>query len=415
MIDNDENIREYGSGSEEEPGAGSQEPAECSPSSPSLRKSAPKGRILNAARSSALPARFVLVVDSNNVPLMPTKRSRALSWIRTKKATPFYVRGIFCARLNQEPSARNYQDIACAIDPGSKKEGYTLKSKAHTYLNIQADAVTWVKDAVTTRREMRRGRRFRKTPYRKCRFNRSRKPGWLPPSTKARWAWKLRVVTTFKRVIPISIFVIEDIAAETKEGKRKDGTPINRRWNQAFSPLQIGKHWFYQKLRLLGKLETRKGYETKALRDKLGLYKSKKKLEESWNAHCVDSWVLAWDVVGGDPTPDNVDVVYIAPLRLHRRQLHAMQPAKGGKRRPYGGTRSMGLKRGSLVRHKDLGLVYVGGVNAKGGMTFYDIQTGKLFKRKYIVGDCKVLTWNTWMTWANSSPGTRPGVPLAAS
>jgi hypothetical protein len=44
------------------------------------------------------------------------------------------------------------QPVAAEIDPGSKKEGFTAKSEAHTYLNIQADAVARVKEAVETRR-----------------------------------------------------------------------------------------------------------------------------------------------------------------------------------------------------------------------------------------------------------------------
>jgi len=128
---------------------------------------------------------FVPVVDCNQKPLMPTTPSRARRWIKMGKATPFWKRGVFCVRLNVEPSARNTQPIAVGIDPGSKKEALTVKSEAHTYLNIQADAVTWVKDAVTVRGQMRRARRFRKTPCRHNRANRAR--GALPPSTKARW------------------------------------------------------------------------------------------------------------------------------------------------------------------------------------------------------------------------------------
>ena len=65
----------------------------------------------------------VPVVDSNQTPLMPTTPARANRWIKSGKATPFWKKGIFCVRLNIEPSARNYQPVACGIDPGSRMEG----------------------------------------------------------------------------------------------------------------------------------------------------------------------------------------------------------------------------------------------------------------------------------------------------
>src|ERR1700676_2507046 len=116
---------------------------------------------------------FVPVVDINNKPLMPTICSRAKSWMKFGKATGFLKRGLFCVRLNQEPSAREFQEIALGIDPGSKREGFTVKSESHTFVNIQIHAISWVKANVETRRMLRRGRRYRNTPYRKCRWNRS--------------------------------------------------------------------------------------------------------------------------------------------------------------------------------------------------------------------------------------------------
>jgi len=71
----------------------------------------------------------------------------------------FLEGGIFCIRLNREPRVREVQPIAVGIDPGSKKEGYSVRSEAHTYLNIQADARAGVKDSVKQRRRMRRARR----------------------------------------------------------------------------------------------------------------------------------------------------------------------------------------------------------------------------------------------------------------
>jgi hypothetical protein len=78
---------------------------------------------------------YVPVVDKNQKPLMPTTANRAATWIKSKKATPFWKRGVFCVRLNVEPSDRKVQDVVVGIDPGSKKEGFTVKSKAHTFLN----------------------------------------------------------------------------------------------------------------------------------------------------------------------------------------------------------------------------------------------------------------------------------------
>src|SRR5260370_14753301 len=104
-----------------------------------------------------LPPMSVPVVDHHQHPLMPTTPARARRWIQSGKVTPFWKQGVFCVRLNVEPSAREMQPIAVGIDPGSKKEGYSVVAAAHTYLNLQADAVDWVKDAAKQRRQMRRG------------------------------------------------------------------------------------------------------------------------------------------------------------------------------------------------------------------------------------------------------------------
>ena len=109
---------------------------------------------------------FVPVVDENQRPLMPTKPSRVRRWIKSRKATPFWKNGIFCVRLNVDPSDTEFQEIAVGVDPGSKKEGFTVKSESHTYLNIQADAHSKVGKKVEKRRESRRSRRSRKCPNR---------------------------------------------------------------------------------------------------------------------------------------------------------------------------------------------------------------------------------------------------------
>jgi len=307
--------------------------------------------------------------------------------ILTRKATPFWKHGMFCVRLNVEPSGRATQDIVVGIDPGSKKEGLTVKSAAHTLLNIQADAVTWVKDAVEGRRNARKARRGRNTPCRQPRFNRAR--GGLPPSTKARWQWKLRMCAWLAKMYPVTGFVVEDIAAMTKKGKRK--------WNVRFSPLEVGKAWFYEQLRLLGTVDLKQGWETKGLRDAVGLKKTKRKMADVFAAHCVDSWVLANWKVGGHTLPEYTRMLRVVPLQFHRRQLHYFQPAKGGKRKPYGGTRSLGFKRGSLVRHPKWGLCYVGGT-MKDRITMHELLSGKRLTQLAKPAETHFLTYNTWRT-----------------
>ncbi len=234
---------------------------------------------------------------------------------------------------------------------------------------------------------MRRTRRGRKTPCRKPRFNRAK--GGLSPSTKARWQWKLRICNWLSRMFPITAFVVEDIAAVTKKGKR--------RWNKSFSPLEVGKKWFYTELEKLGNVYTLKGYETKELRDGYGLKKSSRKLAEIFDAHCVDSWVLANWHVGNHILPDNKEMLFVVPLQFHRRQLHVLQPAKGGARRLYGGTRSEGFKRGSYIKHPKHGVCYVGGAS-KGRVSLHSILSGKRLCQNAKPQDCKFLTYASFRT-----------------
>jgi len=316
---------------------------------------------------------------------MPCHPARARELIHKGQAVRRFNRGLFYLRLLDREGGET-QEIAVGIDPGSKKEGLTVKSEAHTFLNIQADAVTWVDKHVEQRRMMRHSRRGRKTPHRANRKNRAR--GGIPPSTKARWQWKLRLVRWLGKVYPISRFVVEDIKAQTRG---------QRRWDHSFSPLEVGKHWFYAESGKLAPVETKQGWETKELRDAQGLKKSSSKMSDRFDAHCVDSWVLANWWVGGHVEPDNKRMLLVTPLRFHRRQLHAMQPAKGGARRPYGSTRSLGFKRGSWVKHPKYGLCYVGGTSGN-RISLHSLETGKRLCRNAKPDECKFVTFASWRT-----------------
>jgi hypothetical protein len=98
------------------------------------------------------------------------------------------------------------------------------------------------------------------------------------------------------------------------------------------------------------RLHLRAGWQTKILRERYELKKVKAKDKQVFESHAIDAWVLAASVMGA-AQPACKQLHCTSTIRLNRRQLHMLQFAKGGVRRPQGGTRSLGVKRGALVRH----------------------------------------------------------------
>jgi len=323
----------------------------------------------------------------NGQALMPTTPQRARLLIASRQATPFIHKGVFCIRLNRAPSDNKIQPITIGVDPGSKKEGLSITTKKKTVLNIQLDAVTWVKDALESRRNARRARRQRNTPCRKNKYLNCSDKEWLPPSTKARWQVKLNLIKSMKQIFPISTAVIEDIKAVTKPDKKK--------WNVSFSPLEVGKKWFYSQLESLGlNVILLQGFETSSLRKQHGFSKNSNKLSNVWDAHCVDSWVLASSQMKSLPSIDK-SMLLIKPMQFHRRQLHVFQPAKGGIRRSYGSTRSIGFRRGSIVSHPKYGVCTIGGTS-KNKISLHSLTTGKRLTQSASHSDITFKSFNNY-------------------
>ncbi|MCG9133414.1 RRXRR domain-containing protein [Candidatus Poribacteria bacterium] len=312
---------------------------------------------------------FVPVKTKDGQQLMPMRAARARKLINRGEATPYWNNGIYCIRLNKEPSDRDTQEIAVGVDPGSKKEGFSVKSERHTYLNVQADAHSKVGKKAEKRRELCRGRRSRKCPNRKQRTNRMANKARIPAGTRARWDWKLRILDWLRQMFPITHVCVEDIKARTIAQAKK--------WNTSFSPLEVGKQWFYTEIEKRWHLLTLQGWQTKEIRDRFSLKKSSKKLAETFEAHCVDAWCLAYHVVGGDGGVDTTDIFCISPIPIRRRELHRQNPQKGGKRPRYGGTTWNGLVKNTLVRHIKYGLTRISGFG-KQGIALYALEGQRL-------------------------------------
>lgn len=325
---------------------------------------------------------MVGVLDKNKNPLMPCSEKRARKLMERGKAKGYYKKGIFCIILQREPKNRYKQVVCIGIDPGSKFNGYSVKTESATVINLQVESVKTVKKKIEERSILRRSRRGRKTPYRKCRFN--RKVGnRIPPSTRARWLQHLNIIEWMNKIFPITNVSIEDIKAETKKGKRS--------WNKHFSPLEVGKNWFYSCVQEQFELHTFRGYDTFNMRNSYGFHKNVDKSKKDFYTHCMDAWCLANEVIGSQTKIDNERVLYLKPLMYHRRKIHEILPKKKGFRRTYGGTISDGLKRGVLVIHSKYGLSIVGGASKK-GISLHNVNTNKRLCQNAKKKDLKILT-----------------------
>ncbi len=133
----------------------------------------------------------VFVFDANKTPLMPCSPARAGRLLKAKRAAvyrmqPFTI--ILKYRVEPHP-----QPVEFKVDPGSKTTGLALVG----ILPTQGRVVLWaanlahrgqtIRERLSSRRVLRRGRRYRKIRYRTPRFlNRTRPAGWLAPSLRSR-------------------------------------------------------------------------------------------------------------------------------------------------------------------------------------------------------------------------------------
>ena len=321
---------------------------------------------------------------------MPCHPARARKLVTKGKATKRYRAGFFYLQLTEREDG-DTQPVAVGIDPGSMREAYTVMSAKRTFVNIQTHAADGkgIKKAMEARRNARRARRGRNTPCRQPRFSNRQRKGWLPPSTRARWQRKWNMVIFLRRLYPITHVAIEDVSVETKKG--------DKRYNSGFSPVQTGKNWLYERLTEAGyEVAKYRGLETASFRARLGLLKTKHKLSSSFCAHCVDSWVLANALIGERTSVDYTGVVELVHHQLTRRQLHRFQPRRGGERLRYGGTRSLGVKRGTLCHWKDKGLFYVGGTDGEGHLSLHSSLTGKRVTQTAKPQNLLLIAYRAW-------------------
>ncbi|MEO1374581.1 MAG: RNA-guided endonuclease IscB [Cyanobacteria bacterium J06635_10] len=155
---------------------------------------------------------YVFVIDQNKQPLNPVPPAKARELLNKRKAAVFrqYPFTIILKHIVCSP---NTKTLTLKLDPGSKFTGIALLDGENVIWCAELEHRGYqIKDALLSRRQLRRSRRNRKTRYREPRFeNRKRKENWLPPSLEHRILTTETWVKRLMRYATISELWIEKV------------------------------------------------------------------------------------------------------------------------------------------------------------------------------------------------------------
>ena len=166
---------------------------------------------------------FVFVLDTNKQPLEPCLPTIAKKLLKAGKAAVFRSYP-FTIILKKKVINQEVKQCQLKLDPGSRFLGISvLQGKKLIWAAELTHRGQQIRDALESRRSLRRGRRGRKTRYRKPRFfNRTRKKGWLAPSLEHR---VLTTMTWVKRLIkfcPIGSIAMELVKFDCHKMQRPE-------------------------------------------------------------------------------------------------------------------------------------------------------------------------------------------------
>jgi len=258
-------------------------------------------------------------------PLMPTRLGRAKYWVEIGKARWMYSKSL---RLNyiellDPPSGYEFQDVQLGFDPGSHFDGVSVSSERCNHLNLELiqkqKKSLQVKARIAKRSANRRLRRSR-LRQRPARFD-SRNSEKMCPTIRSMFNFRKFTVEELLKLFPISKAIFERVAYQGPK-------------QFSFTQVHLGQTEFVNFLKSrINIVKQVKGYITKAKRIKLfgKDLKTSDKGEESFFAHCLDSFSLS--VMGMIcKIKRTATCRFISKNWLNRRELEQEKNLTGNKK-----------------------------------------------------------------------------------
>ena len=162
---------------------------------------------------------MIYVKSKDGKVIMPSERRGRIGYLLRHGKAHVVSRVPFVVQLDYD-STTYTQDVSLGIDAGSKHIGVSASSEKNEMLAAQVELRNDIVKLLSTRRELRRTRRNRKTRYRKARFdNRKKKDGWLAPSVEQKVESHLKVIRLVHKLLPITKTTIEVAQFDTQKIK----------------------------------------------------------------------------------------------------------------------------------------------------------------------------------------------------
>lgn len=152
---------------------------------------------------------MVYVLSKEGKPIMPTERHGKVRRLLRDGMAHVVRLQPFTIQLDYDSDTYK-QEVTLGINPGSKHFGVSASSEKKELFSAEVVLRDDIVENISTRRDLRRGRRFRKTRYRKPRFkNRKRSEGWLSPSDVNRVDMHMKMIRKVHEILPVCKTIIE--------------------------------------------------------------------------------------------------------------------------------------------------------------------------------------------------------------
>ena len=165
---------------------------------------------------------MIYVKSKDGKAIMPSERGGRIGYLLRHGKAHVVSRVPFVVQLDYD-STTYTQNVSLGIDAGSKHIGVSASSEKKELFAAQVELRSDIVKLLSTRRELRRNRRNRKTRYRKARFdNRKKKDGWLAPSVEQKIESHLKVIRLVHKLLPITKTTIEVAQFDAQKTKNPD-------------------------------------------------------------------------------------------------------------------------------------------------------------------------------------------------